>query len=141
MKTWTVTYWEQKGAAAKGWEKHGWETKHETVEADSYMIDEHGGLIFLVDGEQHNRFSGCRWIALTPNQLEPPLPTSDEILDALIGMVAQHCQVPDGDGLLWDLARSANEEALNVLERLKLVEQLPGDLLRWRFKKPSEPSG
>lgn len=55
----------------------------------------------------------------------------EELLLTLASMVNQHCM--RGDGVLSDFAISANEEALDCLERAGIVEALKPDMGLYKF--------
>jgi len=55
-----------------------------------------------------------------------------EYVDALMGMVCQHCQIDKPD-LYMTMGLSANEDAIGLLEDDGLAERLPGKLWRWRL--------
>lgn len=58
-----------------------------------------------------------------------------ELLETVVDLVNQHCQVQhDPEYVLDDMAISANENAIEVLERLGIVEQVEGKLRCYRLK-------
>ena len=57
--------------------------------------------------------------------------------EALLDVINQACQVEitaKQECIISDLALSAYEDAIDLLEELGLVERLPGKLLRWKIK-------
>lgn len=57
----------------------------------------------------------------------------DDLLDALVDMVSQHCAETQMGEQLMDFALSANEYAIHVLMTLGIVERIPGKLIRYRW--------